>query len=280
MLMGHTDGLSERSMSKDPLLTGPISELDDGEDSDMAEEVVYAASFDELTANHVKYDTIIWLSISLLLILAWGVGIIMLIYLPIRRYVLLRDLSSRKLYVTPSRIVYKISRPSFIPFWRPVTIENQVPLSLVIDIIIEQGWLQSIFGMHTFRIESIAHGKAAPVDEIQVHGISNPSLLRKVIIREASKAIQDSGRMHNKPSAPAADGDNVGRATSVTDGSTVTTFKSPSKSWKITGSPRVASVEHRNIVPNEVVLHKLEEVRKSVRKLEFLVEKSQGPEDS
>ncbi|KAI4364748.1 hypothetical protein MLD38_020802 [Melastoma candidum] len=250
MLMGHTDGLSERSMSKDPLLTGPISELDDGEDSDMAEEVVYAASFDELTANHVK------------------------------RYVLLRDLSSRKLYVTPSRIVYKISRPSFIPFWRPVTIENQVPLSLVIDIIIEQGWLQSIFGMHTFRIESIAHGKAAPVDEIQVHGISNPSLLRKVIIREASKAIQDSGRMHNKPSAPAADGDNVGRATSVTDGSTVTTFKSPSKSWKITGSPRVASVEHRNIVPNEVVLHKLEEVRKSVRKLEFLVEKSQGPEDS
>ncbi|KAI4295047.1 hypothetical protein MLD38_040685 [Melastoma candidum] len=215
----------------------------DGDDSDMAEEVVYAASFEELTANHVK------------------------------------DLSSRKLYVTPTRIVYKISRPSFIPFWRPVAIENQVPLSLVIDIIIEQGWLQSIFGMHTFRIESIAHGKAAPVDEIQVQGISNPGLLRKVIITEASKAIQDSGRMH-KPSAPATDGENVGRATSVTDGSTVTVFKSPSKSWKITGSPRIASVGRRNIVPNEVLLHKLEEVSKSVRKLEFLVEKSPGPESS
>jgi len=33
----------------------------------------------------------------------------------------------------------KVSRPSFIPFWGTVTIERRVPLSLVIDIIIEQG---------------------------------------------------------------------------------------------------------------------------------------------
>ncbi|KAL4285329.1 hypothetical protein GQ457_16G011140 [Hibiscus cannabinus] len=68
-----------------------------------------------------------------------GVGIIMLLYLPFRRYVLQKDISSRKLYVTPSEIVYEVSRPSFIPFWGPVTIEKHVPLSKVIDIIIEQG---------------------------------------------------------------------------------------------------------------------------------------------
>ncbi|KAM1053033.1 hypothetical protein ACFX13_000602 [Malus domestica] len=39
----------------------------------------------------------------------------------------------------PSEIVYKVSRPSFIPFWGITTIEKHVPLSLVIDIIIEQG---------------------------------------------------------------------------------------------------------------------------------------------
>lgn len=33
----------------------------------------------------------------------------------------------------------KVSRPSFIPFWGVVTIEKRIPLSLVIDIIIEQG---------------------------------------------------------------------------------------------------------------------------------------------
>lgn len=44
------------------------------------------------------------------------------------------------------------------------------------------GWLQSLYGLHTFRVESIAHGKAAPVDELQVQGVSNPGLLRKVLV--------------------------------------------------------------------------------------------------
>lgn len=42
------------------------------------------------------------------------------------------------------------------------------------------GCLQSVYGIHTFRVESIARGKASPVDDLQVQGISNPGLLRKV----------------------------------------------------------------------------------------------------
>ena len=42
------------------------------------------------------------------------------------------------------------------------------------------GCLQSIYGVQTFRLESIAHGKAAPVDELQIQGVSDPSVLRKV----------------------------------------------------------------------------------------------------
>lgn len=42
------------------------------------------------------------------------------------------------------------------------------------------GCLQSIYGVHTFRIECIAHGKAAPVGELQFQGVSNPRLLKKV----------------------------------------------------------------------------------------------------
>lgn len=42
------------------------------------------------------------------------------------------------------------------------------------------GCLQSIYGIHTFRVESLARGKAAPVDELQVQGVDNPVLLRKV----------------------------------------------------------------------------------------------------
>lgn len=42
------------------------------------------------------------------------------------------------------------------------------------------GCLQSIYGLHTLRIESIAHGGAASVDELQVQGVYNPGILRKV----------------------------------------------------------------------------------------------------
>jgi hypothetical protein len=75
---------------------------------DEEEQILYVASFEELAGNHVKYDTIIWVSISLLLVLAWGIGIILLLCLPIRRCLLQKDISSRKLYVTANEIVYKV----------------------------------------------------------------------------------------------------------------------------------------------------------------------------
>lgn len=105
MFSGRNDDLSELGSSRDPLLAYPESELNAEDDE---EPILYAASFDELAKNHVKYDTVIWVSISLLLVLAWGIGIVMLLCIPIRRYMLQKDISSRKLYVTASEIVYKV----------------------------------------------------------------------------------------------------------------------------------------------------------------------------
>lgn len=108
MLTGHTDGISEIRSSKDHLFADPEFESDEDDSADSSEQLFYSASFEELSSNSVQYDTVIWLSISLLLVLAWGVGIIMLLYLPFKRYVLRKDISSRKLYVTPNEIVYKV----------------------------------------------------------------------------------------------------------------------------------------------------------------------------
>ncbi|KAK6918412.1 hypothetical protein RJ641_016834 [Dillenia turbinata] len=265
MLMGHTDGLQELHTSRELLFSDPVSEQDDDEETETSGLVLYTASFDELAENNVHYDTIIWVLISALLVLAWGVGIFMLLYLPFKRYILKK--ASRKLYVTPDEIVYKVSRPSFIPFWGVTTIERHVPLNLVIDIIIEQGCLQSIYGIHTIRVESIAHGKAAPVDELQIQGVSNPALLRKVIISEASKSIQDVGRIL-KLSGHINEGEIVSRSTSLTEGPSV--LRSPSKGWMVTGSPHHASLERRGLVPGDLLLHKLEEVNISVKVRNFL----------
>ncbi|KAK7394818.1 hypothetical protein VNO78_15357 [Psophocarpus tetragonolobus] len=269
MLIGNADHISESRSLKDQILAYSGSELSYDEEEDSLEQILYLASFEELASNSVKYDTIIWLAISLLLVLAWGIGLIMLLYLPIRRYVLQKDLSSRRLYVTHTEVVYKVSRPSFIPFWGTVTIERRVPLSLVIDIIIEQGCLQSIYGIHTFRVESIAHGKAAPVDVLQVHGVSDPSLLRKVIVTEASKITQDVSTS-GKPAVPSTEMENVTCMPAASEGSVF--LRSPSKSLKMTGSPHTSSLERR--VAGALLFNKLEEVNKSVKRLELLFEKS------
>jgi len=108
MLIGHADHLSESRSLKDQILADSGSELSDDEEEHFLEQILYSASFEELASNSVKYDTVIWLAISLLLVLAWGIGLFMLLYLPIRRYVLQKDLSSRRLYVTRTEVVYKV----------------------------------------------------------------------------------------------------------------------------------------------------------------------------
>ncbi|XP_051152294.1 uncharacterized protein LOC127266173 [Andrographis paniculata] len=274
--MGHADGFAKLGSEKNLLPSYPAYRLDDGEEVDDRLEVLHTASFEELASKNVQYNMIIWVLISLLLVLAWGIGIIMLLYLPYRRYVLQKDIESRKLYITSKEIVYQVTRPSFIPFLGEIKIQKHVPLYLIIDIIIEQGCLQSVYGLHTFRVESIAHRKAAPVDELHVQGVSNPWLLRKVIVTHASKATLESTKIWN-PSFHISGGESMSRMESLTLGPAVLRSPTPHKSWKKLGSPHTAFDEPRGAMPADLMLHKLEEVNKSIKKIEFFFEKSQGP---
>uniref|UniRef100_A0A0E0GAA3 DUF7642 domain-containing protein n=1 Tax=Oryza nivara TaxID=4536 RepID=A0A0E0GAA3_ORYNI len=133
MLSGRAVTLHHRSDSGERLVGNVVpDEAESGEEAEASSKVLYRASFQELMPNYLQYDTIIWAVISLLLVLAWGVGLLMLLYLPYKRYVLKKDILSRKLYVTENKIVYKASRPSYIPFMGIVKKEIEVPLQLVI----------------------------------------------------------------------------------------------------------------------------------------------------
>ncbi|KAK3038073.1 hypothetical protein RJ639_031627 [Escallonia herrerae] len=108
------------------------------------------------------------------------------------------------------------------------------------------GCLQSVYGIHTFRVESIAYGKAAPVDELQVQGVYNPGLLRKVILTEACKVMQEVGRSW-KPTVHTIEGETMAPMESLTDTPAFmrspgpvamrspgpAAMRSPSKSWKV-----------------------------------------------
>lgn len=252
MLSGHAIDIRGYARSNELLLEGPASELEDDE-AEVSGKVLYEASFEELARNYIQYDSVIWVLISLLLVLAWGVGLIMLLYIPIRRYVLHKDFSSRRLYITPNEIVYKVTRPFFLPFLGVAKVEKRIPLTLVIGIIIEQGCLQSAYGLHTFRIESISHGRATPVDELQVQGISNPGYLRKVIVAEASKLIL-VGRGRKFSTDPWER-----ESTSMRGG-----VASPFSSLKDFGGTL-----------SDLVLFKLDDVTQSIKRIETLVDKEQ-----
>lgn len=267
MLTGHTIGLRERSDSDELLLEDPVAEFDDAE-AELSGKILYRASFDDLARSHVQCDTIIWVLISLLQVLAWGVGILLLVYLPVRRYVLQKEISSCKLYVISNEIVYKVTRPSFLPFMGSEKVEKRIPLHLVIGIIMEQGCLQSIYEIYTFRIENIARGKASPVDEFQFQGVSYPGLLQKIIIVEAAKSIREFSSWKPTPT----------RTRSLTEVSALTRLQSPGT--KAASSSRSVSVAGGGLA-SDFLIHKLEEVKESVKKIESLLGQSKlGTVDS
>lgn len=103
--MKEKNGLAEIDRLERGLLLeyGEYQSVDDEDE----QPPLYTASFREAEKDFVNYQTARWVLYSLLLILAWGIGLFMLIYLPLRRYVLRRDVRSRKLYITSNAIVYK-----------------------------------------------------------------------------------------------------------------------------------------------------------------------------
>ncbi|KAK9083170.1 hypothetical protein Scep_029641 [Stephania cephalantha] len=92
VVWGHS--FVEQDDANEFLLKDHVSEPGDDDEAFLGK-ILYSASFENLAKSHIQYDTIIWVFVSLLMFLAWGVGVLMLLYLPVRRYILQRDTSSR-----------------------------------------------------------------------------------------------------------------------------------------------------------------------------------------
>ncbi|PWA97005.1 hypothetical protein CTI12_AA034010 [Artemisia annua] len=147
--------------------------------NDEEEQVLYSASFEEEGSEDglIGLKTCEWILYSLLLILAWGFGFLMLLYLPLHRYLLRRTIRSQRLYLTPNSIVYTVTKPaSAVPFqcFGALKKEKHVLLHSVSDVIIQQGYLQSRYGVYSVRIQNATH------TIIQIQGIANPTHFRNV----------------------------------------------------------------------------------------------------
>ncbi|CAL9111768.1 unnamed protein product [Musa acuminata var. zebrina] len=237
--MGSTDKAIEIDVLERRLLSGSVS----NEYSEVEEDtILYTASFDEMEDNYVKYQTAQWILYSLLLVLAWGIGVLMLLYLPVRRYVLRKDFRSRKLYVTPNAIVYKVSRPVPFPCFGVLKKEKHVLLASVADIVIEQGYLQSFFGIYSVRIHNEGVRRIAN-DDFQIQGVSDIRAFRKAILMHLSNIRSDG----------------FNRQISVNEDPQTFGSCPPSGSW-------IAP-------PGDLILQRLEEVGSSIKKVQTLIEK-------
>ncbi|XP_022732115.1 uncharacterized protein LOC111286432 [Durio zibethinus] len=248
--MGTGDEVVEiESLERSLLSESVTGEEETGADDDP---VLYTASFGEMEEDFVKYQTAQWALYSLVLILAWGIGLFMLLYIPVRRYILRKDIRSRKLYLTSNSIVYKVTRPVPIPCFGVLKKEKHVLLPSVADVVIEQGYLQSLFGVYSLRIENVGV-RRPPSDDVQIQGIANPSAFRKAVLTRLSNmrtevfskqvsAIEDSPNLRiHSPAAPLS-------------------------------SPRY--LKHGVIPPSGdlALLQKLEEVGSSVKRVQTLIE--------
>ncbi|KAL3332454.1 hypothetical protein AABB24_032830 [Solanum stoloniferum] len=233
----------------DRLERGLLVEHEESEE----EPVIYTASFEEREENFVKYQTVRWVLYSLLLLLAWGIGLIMLIYLPIRRYILRKDIRSRKLYLTPNAIVYKVTRPVPFPCFGELKKEKYVLLPSVADIAVEQGYLQSLCGVYSIRIENVGV-RRSPSDDLQIQGIADALDFRKAVLKQLSNLR--SKEFSRQASA-------VDDTSNLQTGHSCTTSISPSR------STRHDSLSHSG---DAAVLQKLEEVGSSVKRVQNLIE--------
>ncbi|KAF2304166.1 hypothetical protein GH714_028194 [Hevea brasiliensis] len=249
-------GTGDEVVEIDSLEKGLLTESrggESGEESESNEDrVLYTASFEEMEENFVKYQTARWVVFSLLLMLAWGIGLFMLLYLPVRRYILRKDIRSRKLYLTPNAIVYKVTKPVAFPCFGVLKKEKHVLLPSVADVIIEQGYLQSLFGVYSLRIENVGVRRPAS-DDVQIQGIGNPSAFKKAVLARLSYMRSEFGSR---------------RVSTIEDiptlriGHPASPWMSPSKSLKHDLLPHSGSL---------MLLQKLEEVGNSVKRVQTLI---------
>ncbi|WJX33862.1 hypothetical protein P8452_22031 [Trifolium repens] len=219
------------------------------ENNDEEEEaVLYAASFRETEKNFVKYQTVQWVLYSVLLILAWGIGLLMLIYIPIRRFILRKDIRSRTLYLTPNAIVYKVTRPVPFPCFGVLHKEKHVLLHSVADVVVEQGYLQSLFGVYSLRIENVGFRRPLS-DDVKILGVANPNAFRKAVMMRLSN-------IRNLI---------VSRQVSTLEDASHLTM-SPSKSLRYDSSD----------YGEQVLLQKVEDIGSSVKRMQTLLEEQQS----
>eukprot|EP00252_Welwitschia_mirabilis_P023582 TRINITY_DN6702_c0_g1_i6.p1 TRINITY_DN6702_c0_g1~~TRINITY_DN6702_c0_g1_i6.p1 ORF type:complete len:167 (-),score=30.37 TRINITY_DN6702_c0_g1_i6:307-807(-) len=160
----------------------------------------------------------------------------------------------------------------FLPFLGSTSIERHVILSLVKDVILEQGCLQAIYGLHTIRVENVARGKAF-INEFQIQGVVEPKTFRKAILAGLSNLGKRTGfQCGYSEHDPISHSDSNSISNCAADVA-CRSYDAHTSSWRHgIYSPEGTLDESRSFDSGQMLLlRKLDEVQQSIKRIETLI---------
>eukprot|EP00992_Anisonema_acinus_P004019 TRINITY_DN14542_c0_g1_i1.p1 TRINITY_DN14542_c0_g1~~TRINITY_DN14542_c0_g1_i1.p1 ORF type:complete len:238 (-),score=51.69 TRINITY_DN14542_c0_g1_i1:98-811(-) len=148
--------------------------------------VLYEADFSDVE-NFLSYKTWHYVLLCLGTTFIWGVGFLGLFWLPVMRHIWRRDFEARRLYVTAENIVYTTNVPVCMPCCGTTRREKHILLSLVTDVILEQGCLQAKFGLQSVSLENAGQANPnQPGADVNVVGMSNARTFKRAVLAAAT----------------------------------------------------------------------------------------------
>jgi len=153
--------------------------------------VLYRAEFSKFESAYVNYWTLCFLVLCFGFTLIYGVGLLMFPYVFVYRYVLRQEFRRRRLYISSEGVVFKSSQPACCPCLGDNVKEKHVLLPLITDVVVEQNWLESYYGLHSITIENAGQGmgsgnNSTSKGDLKMQGMMEPQLFKKILLRAAT----------------------------------------------------------------------------------------------
>lgn len=148
-------------------------------------EILYRASFKRCEEDYVNYVTVMYVLLSIVCILFYLIGIIMILLTPLVRYRARKGIQNRRLYITSENVVYKQCEPAFFPCLGNNISEKHILLPLVTDVVLDQGWVQAKFNLQGVGIENAGQGGTQPGADVKIVGIDDPKMFKKLLLTAA-----------------------------------------------------------------------------------------------
>lgn len=160
------------------------------EEEEFGHDIIYAASFKRNANTYMFYASLAYMLICIPLILAYGIGLILLLWSPVLWYLNYMDITTRKLFVTSDSIIYITSPPACIPCLGVNKTEKHCLLALVTDVVVSQSWYAGCFGLDVVQIENAGQGGMAgqkgKTPDLTFGGIEDAQTFKKIVLRAAA----------------------------------------------------------------------------------------------